>query len=225
MPTKARTMVYRCSSGCTSRPERKDGGDPVNRADKEVAGEARWDAGEKVYLVNWRQLTERACDWLPGATPRAWYARKGAAPHQVSFSSRESLRKVATLRRRFLSLLRPISATSFIRIARSIVVEDSSSDAEEDSTYPSSAHGYVGFSRANNDREIAHICIRALSHAAWWSRGWNFKPIYLSIIIVHLTLLSILLYAMPSFEYFCEPFSPSPFSLSINSLILIRKFS
>lgn len=106
--------------GVRAGGDRKDGGDPVNRADKEVAGEARDETpAREVYLVNWRQLTERACDWLPGATHERDTREK--APRRVSFSySRVILTQEAAhrrrRRRRFLSLgAVPISATSFIR--------------------------------------------------------------------------------------------------------------
>lgn len=80
-------MVYRCSSGCTTSRRREKAAAILNRADKEVAGKEQGETTptREVYLVNWRQLTGRACDWLPEPGSRARYerARKGAG-HSLS---------------------------------------------------------------------------------------------------------------------------------------------
>jgi len=124
------------------------------------------------------------------------------------------------LARRFLSE-RPISATSFIRETRG----RSRIHKRRGKRLVSTVDRYADFSRANNDREIAHARFCGLSCGLMRSRGWNFKPIYLSITIVQPRLLSRLSYAVPSFEYFCQPFSLYATRISRISLIFIWKFS
>lgn len=132
-------------------------------------------------------------------------------------SSSASLRK-KPLARRFLSE-RPISATSFIRETRG----RSRIHKRRGKRLVSTVDRYADFSRANNDREIAHARFCGLSCGLMRSRGWNFKPIHLSITIVQLRLLSRLSCAVPSFEYFCQPFSLYA-SNACTSLIFIDIF-
>lgn len=122
------------------------------------------------------------------------------APRRFPFlRPRPYARSRSLLARRFLSE-RPISATSFIRETRG-------RSRIHKRRGKRLVDRYADFSRANNDREIAHARFCGLSCGLMRSRGWNFKPIYLSITIVQLRLLSRLSYAVPSFEYFCQPFS------------------
>lgn len=97
MLTKARTMVYRCLPGCTTSRRREKAAAILNRADKEVAGKEQGETTptREVYLVNWRQLTGRACDWLPEPGSRTRYerSRKGAGHSFTRAYARRRIRK------------------------------------------------------------------------------------------------------------------------------------
>lgn len=83
-------MVYRCSSGCTSRRREKTAA-ILNRADKEVAWQSKVRRRREVYLVNWRQLTGRACDWLPKALTRVIRAKRRRSLFPRSYARSRSV--------------------------------------------------------------------------------------------------------------------------------------